>query len=259
MEKLNDQSTYKARIVLLEDFLVKLRLWCAPAGRDQDLLKSFLNRNLIAVQQAVIDAGTFHPITLSPPAAIGGVVARNIDPFTMIFQDWYGTDPQIDLVADMVEQAIGVYESLEKSDGLVRIRQREAIDIEAAIERALRPTFFSSPPSSEREVQNAVETILNALGIVFVREKEAAPVGPRAFHPDFTVRDIELAIEVKLASPTHNASAIQEEIAADISAYRTKWRHLLFIIYDNGVITDPYQMRRANMQHFGISVVIVKH
>ena len=258
MEKLKEQSTYKARISLLEDFLEKLRLWGDPYGSDQDLLKSFLNRNLIAVQQAVIDAGTFHTMTLSPPAAVGGIVAQNVDPFTMIFQNWYGTTLN-NHVADMIEQAIGVYESLEKSDGLVRIRHKEAIDIEAAIERALRPTFFSSPPSSERDVQNAVETILNALGIVFVREKEAAPVGPRAFHPDFTVQDIELAIEVKLASLTHSASTIQEEIAADISAYRTKWRHLLFIVYDNGVITDPYQMRRANMQHFGVSVVIVKH
>jgi hypothetical protein len=137
--------------------------------------------------------------------------------------------------------------------------RNNSIDIEAAIERALRPTFHSNPPSSEREVQDAVETILNALGIIFVREKEVAPVGPRAFHPDFTVPDIELAIEVKLATVTHSASAIQEEIAADISAYRTKWRHLLFVIYDNGVITDPYQMRRENMQHFGVNVVIVKH
>src|SRR5262249_10553155 len=125
MDKLNDQSTYKARVALLEDFLVNLRRWGNPAERDQGWLKSFLNRNLIAVQQAVIDAGTFRTLTLSPPAVIGGLVARNIDPFTMIFQDWYGTS-LIEPVADMIEQAIGVYESLEKSDGLVRIRHKEA-------------------------------------------------------------------------------------------------------------------------------------
>ena len=104
-----------------------------------------------------------------------------------------------------------------------------------------------------------METIFNALGVVYVREKGVAPIGPRAFHPDFTVPDLDLAIEVKLATASHRASAIQEEIAADISAYRTKWRHLLIIIYDNGVITDPYQMRRDNMKYFGVSVIIVKH
>jgi hypothetical protein len=248
-------SDYKMRIVLLESFHETLLRWCSD---ERDELRSVLNRNLMAVRQAVIKAGTFRTVTVGPPPAVGGFIAQNIDPFTMIFQDWYGSSV-IPQVVDMIEQAIGVYESLEKSDGLVEIRSKEAIDIEAAVERALRPAFRIGAPSSEREVQDAVETILNALGVVFVREKDVASVGPRAFHPDFTVPDLDLAIEIKLASSSHRASAIQEEIAADISAYRTKWRHLLIIIYDNGVITDPYQMRRDNMKHFGVNVVIVKH
>jgi hypothetical protein len=197
-------------------------------------------------------------MTLSPPPAVGGLIARGIDPFTMIFENWYGKSLIPD-ITDMVEQAIGVYNHLKAETGLVQLRAPEAIDIESAIERALRPSFRDLPPSSEREVQDAVENILNALGIEYVREREAAPVGPRAFYPDFTVRNLELAIEVKLATASHGASAIQEELAADISAYRTKWKHLLVVIYDSGVIVDPYQMRRENMKHFGVSVVIVKH
>jgi hypothetical protein len=64
---------------------------------------------------------------------------------------------------------------------------------------------------------------------------------------------------VKLATEKHSPSAIQEEIAADITAYKTRWKHLLFVIYDTGVIADPYQMRRENMRLFGVSVVIIKH
>ena len=255
MEQQEVPPTYRMRIVLLENFHATLLHWCSQGG---DELRSVLNRNLMAVRQAVIKAGTFRRVSMGPPPAVGGLVAQNIDPFTMIFEDWYGSSV-ISQVTDMIEQAIGVYESLEKSDGLVEIRSREAIDIEAAVERALRPAFHTSAPSSEREVQDAVETILNALGVMYVREKGVAPIGPRAFHPDFTVPDLDLAIEVKLATASHRASAIQEEIAADISAYRTKWRHLLIIIYDNGVITDPYQMRRDNMKYFGVSVIIVKH
>lgn len=197
-------------------------------------------------------------MNLAPPSAIGGLVARGIDPFHMIFQDWYGRS-LIPNIADMVDQAIGVYQHLDENTGLIRLHSPQGLDIEAAIERALRPAFHDSPPTRERQVQDQVETILSALGIEYFREKEAAPVGPRAFHPDFTVPSLEMAIEIKLARENHGASIIQDELLSDISAYGIKWKRLLVIIYDNGVIVDPYQMRRENMKHFGVSVVIVKH
>jgi len=43
-----------------------------------------------------------------------------------------------------------------------------------------------------------------------------------------------------------------------VSAYKTRWARLLFVIYDLGVITDPHQVRQDNARHFGVSVVIVK-
>src|SRR5207245_1752133 len=87
-----------------------------------------------------------------------------------------------------------VYEYMRDNSGLVRIQSPEAIDIETAIERALRPHFRKSPPKSETAVQDSIETILNALGIDFRREKDTAPIGRRAFRPDFTVDNLSLAI-----------------------------------------------------------------
>jgi len=84
-------------------------------------------------------------------------------------------------------------------------------------------------------------------------------VGAKGFRPDFIVERLELALEVKLAKPGHDAAMIQEEIAADISAYRTKWKQLLFVIYDIGVIADPYRIRQSNIALFGVSVVVIKH
>jgi hypothetical protein len=257
-----DEKTarYHERVELLEEFRKAiLNYFSGDYGdKGKEQLKSFINRNVVAARSAVRDAGTLHYMTLAPPPAIGGPIARGIDPFDMIFQGWYGSS-LIPNISDMVEQAIGVYHHLEKQTGSVRLDSVQAIHIEAAIERALRPAFDDSPPSSEREVQNRIEIILNAIGIEHIREKEAATIGARAFHPDFTVPSLSLAIEVKLATKTHGASAIQEELAADISAYSTKWKRLLFIIYDTGVITDPYQMQRANKTHFGASIIIVKH
>ena len=63
------------------------------------------------------------------------------------------------------------------------------------------------------------------------------------------------AIYTKLSIP----SQIQEEINADISAYKTKWKNLLFVIYDLGVINDPYKFQTENIKLFGISVRVIKH
>jgi hypothetical protein len=95
--------------------------------------------------------------------------------------------------------------------------------------------------------------------VAFTREQDTAPVGARAFKPDFVIEELDLAIEVKLAKPGHSESKIQEELAADIAAYRTRWRHIIFVVYDLGVIADPDRMRRENMRHFGVSVLIIKH
>ena len=246
------------RLRLLGEFLRELAEYARASGTGaEESHRSAINRMLVAVSQAVKDAGVWTPVVARPPAAIGGPMA-SLDPFKMVFRDWYGQSfvPQ---VADMVEQAIGVYENLDGETGLVRLRRPEAIDIEGAIERALRPSFRGDPPQSEREVQDRLEDILNSIGVDHVRESEVAVVGPRSFKPDFTVPAQELAIEVKLAREGHGAGRIQEELAADIAAYGTKWKRLLVVIYDVGVIKDPHQMRRDNMKHFGVTVLIIKH
>ncbi len=249
-------STYADRIKLLETFLVAIRRWDSNDCPEDErvALRSQINRDLAAARAAVFEAGTLQLIT----ATWMGRVAKDVNPFDMIFEPLF-MQSLVPSIADMVEQAIGFYTHLDSGHDFVQRDAAQAIDIESAIERALRPSFREKPPSSEREVQDAVENILNTLGVDFVREKEAAPIGPRGFHPDFTVAPLNLAIEVKLATTSHSASEIQQELAADIAAYRTKWKRLLAIIYDTGVIVDPYQMRRDNIKHFGVSIVIVKH
>jgi len=75
-----------------------------------------------------------------------------VDPLDNLFDDIYNSSvvPQ---ALDSIEQAIGVFEHFLEDDGLIRMPSKETIDIETAIERALRPTFRSDPPKSEREVQ----------------------------------------------------------------------------------------------------------
>jgi len=243
------------RIQLLRGFLDALENGKVDSGEPYH---SFINRHIVAAKNAVVEAGTLKRMTIGPPPAVGGIVAQNIDPFDNIFTDFWGMS-MLPAVIDCVEQAIGVYEYMKTEDGLALVRSREAIDIESAIERALRPAFRNGPPKSERAVQDAVENILNVLGVEFSRDREVAMVAAKAFRPDFVVTAMQLAIEVKLANQAHDGAQIQEELAADISAYMTKWRRLMVVVYDLGVIADPYRFRTDNQKLFGVSVTVVKH
>lgn len=246
------------RVTLLENFLHCLGVIDSGDPNSLTYVEAarHVKRNLVAVRQAVSDAGVGVTVMLAPPPALGGLVTR-VDPLSMIFNDYYGMS-LIPAAAEVVEQAIGVYEHLRDDTGLVTVTQVEGIDIEAALRRALRPCF-STPPANEKAVQDAVENILRALGIEYTREQERAPVGPRAFIPDFVVQSDDLAIEVKLCSAKHPVGEAQEELAADIAAYRTKWKRLLVVVYDCGSIQDPDAFVRANMKHFGVTIIVVKH
>lgn len=260
MDESEDRLGYDRRIELLEQFHSDILRWFdgkyEPEGREE--LRKRINRNVLAARQATIDAGAFRRVSVGPPPAIGGMVVQNADPFDNLFVSHWGMS-MIPMLADMVATAIGAYEHLRDDSGLLRVRTPEVVDLETAIERGLRPSFRRGPPDSERDVQDALQNILNALAVAHVRDKEVATVGPRASRPDFTVESLELAIEVKLATDTHHQGRVQEEINADVSAYGTKWRHLLFVIYDLGVIDDPYDMRQENLKHYGVSVLVIKH
>jgi hypothetical protein len=225
-----------------------------PPGPETQKARSFINRNLVAARQAVVEAGVYCTVS----ANIGGAVVQNIDPFRNVLGETFGLSLVSDLL-DMIEQAIGVYEHMKAKTGLVRVISSGPFDVETAIQRALRLAFKGGPPKNEKVVQDEIEVILSSIGVEFTREQETAPVGPRAFKPDFALTPMSLALEVKLANSKHSASKVQDEIASDITGYSTKWSRLLVVVYDVGVIQDPQRMRDDNMKHFGVSVLVVKH
>jgi hypothetical protein len=266
----------KKRIELLSKFNAALSRWitgakdhdprsaylrsygqAAPqAQRERD--RKFINRNMYAVRAALNQVGISATIEVSPPPMLGGAAFR-VDPLTgNIFRHFYRQSVIPD-VMQSVEQAIGIYEHLRDGTGLVEISSRKTIDLLGAIERSLRPFFGSNAPTREIQVQDAIEVVLNSLGIRYSRDKETAAVGPRGFRPDFSLTEEETALEVKLTKEGHGASAVQEEISADIAGYSTCWSRLIVVIYDVGAIANPKEMERENMKHFGVTVLVVKH
>lgn len=85
--------------------------WRAPShGRrsssDRAAVRSAINEQKACARQEIIEAGCFITVTVAPPAAIGGLVARNVDPFDMMFEGPYGMD-MMRYVIDMVDQTVG--------------------------------------------------------------------------------------------------------------------------------------------------------
>jgi len=101
--------TPEERIAKLESFkcnLLNYRELCLQPQK-QSPLRTTLNQEKIWVRQEIITAQCFKTVTVAPPAAIGGLVIRDGDPFNMMFDGPYGLD-LTDVIIDMIEETIGV-------------------------------------------------------------------------------------------------------------------------------------------------------
>ncbi|MFI5500984.1 hypothetical protein ACIA5E_18145 [Nocardia asteroides] len=124
-------------------------------------------------------------------------------------------------------------------------------------ELSLRKTFRKQP-SNEKEVQAQFETLLHATDIQFTREMDRVVYGTKTYIPDFVVAQADLAIELKFADRSSRESEMIAEINDDILAYGTRWRNILFVIYDVGTIRDVDAFTRPFDQE-NVLVRVVKH
>lgn len=75
-------------------------------------LRAMINSKIVESRAMTKEVGAHKFLTVAPPAAIGGVVARNIDPFDNVFENFWGISV-IPSVIDSLDQAIGVFQSPE--------------------------------------------------------------------------------------------------------------------------------------------------
>ena len=119
------------KIKRLDDFKQAVLEWSA-SYRDQarqNDRRSYINQNKIWVRQQVIEAKCFSTLTIGPPPAVGGLIMRGVDPFTMLFQAPYGMS-MVDLVVDMVDQTIGVLRALPEKESDVSDALKVEIDVQ---------------------------------------------------------------------------------------------------------------------------------
>ena len=125
----------------------------------------------------------------------------------------------------------------------------------------LRATMFQLP-DKELDVQNAIEVLLIGRGLSkgadYDRESGKFEFSGKEYIPDFVLPKMNMCIEVKLLKEGRRSKII-EEISADITAYKKMYDHILFVVYDLGVIRDEVEFRRDIEMTDGVKVIVIKH
>lgn len=134
----------------------------------------------------------------------------------------------------------------------------EASKIIRLVESKLR-TAMRKEPSDEKAVQDVVEALLLGADVNFSRELDIIEYSSRTYRPDFTLRGFDLVIEIKFCVDAAREKAIVQEINDDILAYRTKFKNLLFVVYDVGCIRDIAKFCSPFKAEDGITIRVIKH
>lgn len=126
----------------------------------------------------------------------------------------------------------------------------------------LRSVIFRRP-EGEVEVQNAIKSLLIGRGyqkpMNYDRETGKVKFSGREFTPDFIFKSYDLALEVKLIKSRGDVSKCVEEMSADIPAYLSVYKHLLFCVYDLGEIRDVNEFQDGLQKQAGVRVCVIKH
>lgn len=116
--------------------------------------------------------------------------------------------------------------------------------------------LFRQTPKTEKEVQDKYEDLLIANSIVYSKEFPSIEYSSKKYIPDFSIEKLSLAIEIKLCKKDEKPLIAQ--INDDILAYKTKFKNLIFLIYDLGQIRDIDLFKQSLEQNDDIIVQIVK-
>ena len=122
----------------------------------------------------------------------------------------------------------------------------------------LRPSIFTKP-NHEKDIQNTLEVIFRSRGLDYRREKEKIEYSSKSFVPDFTFESLDLAMEVKFCDSEKKEKTIIDEMNADIPAYQTRYRWIIFVMYDLGIIQDEHLFKSSIESNPDVYVHIQKH
>ncbi|OGY28853.1 MAG: hypothetical protein A3F33_01795 [Candidatus Woykebacteria bacterium RIFCSPHIGHO2_12_FULL_43_10] len=160
-----------------------------------------------------------------------------------------------DGVRDRLGSLIGYLDS--EIDEAKEEGSADTLKIITGVQRTIRK-FFRTKPSSEKDVQEKLEDLFNAQELTFRREQEHIPYSSKTYIPDFTFDDINCVVEVKFCDSTKREKEMIAEINDDIQPYSTRYKNLIFVIYDMGFIRDEEKFKE-DIESKSVVIEIIKH
>jgi hypothetical protein len=133
-----------------------------------------------------------------------------------------------------------------------------ALKVIKLIEQKLRK-LIREKPEKEKTIQDAFENLLIGADISYSREADSIEYSSKKYIPDFSLAEIDLAVEIKLCGHEQREKELPEEINDDILAYKTKYKNLIFVVYDLGVIRDQERFCGSFEKQENVMVKVVKH
>ena len=140
---------------------------------------------------------------------------------------------------------------LDKSEEIVS-------DVLGIITKKLRASIRKEP-QNEKEVQEKVDTILNVSNFQYSREQVSIPFSSKHYIPDFTFETENTALEIKMCNRKGKERTLIDEINSDIVAYKTRYKKLIFIVYDNGLIRDVPKFKQDIKNQENVYIEVIKH
>lgn len=160
-----------------------------------------------------------------------------------------GTHANLSMLKSLIENRIGLKEDkIRALTDFLKANLRKAIH---------------NQPDREQQIQDAVETLLIGRGLQkgldYDRESGHVKIANKHSIPDFILRKMDLAIEIKLSKDERKSKVIVDEIGADTVAYRQIFSKILFVVYDLGSIRDEVEYVTGLPVPDGVSIIVVKH
>lgn len=142
----------------LEDYQTALMAYDQGHERlnDGTSIRTFINRNTPAVRKLVWRAGCGKTMTISPPPAVGGLIMRNVDPFSCVFEGPYGMN-MTSVICDMIDEAVGVIEA-----GEIRPEKKPKSE-KKSTKKSSRKVFIVH--GHDNEIKQTVARFLEQLGL----------------------------------------------------------------------------------------------
>lgn len=147
-----------------------------------------------------------------------------------------------------------ISEVYEDNDSI--IKATEIVSIINLAEKKLRK-LIRETPSKEKEIQDKYEDLLIANDIEYAKEFPHIIYSSKQYIPDFSFEKYSLAVEIKLCK--NDEKALIAQLNDDIIAYKTKFKSILFVIYDLGNIRDIDTFKESFEKFDDVIVQIIKH